>query len=333
MHTSHSVGVSVSTDCFAFLVFEISAHVVYTDMMRPHGEPARTRDALAVRNAAQARFHKTSTLDAKEREATFLRREVERVTGERDALTLVANGDKAYIRRLEHKMASSGELSTAERCAQLRTRVSKLKQDLATANADKEGFQKELEAATRDKASLSHALELRAADLSSEAGEDVPSRLLYAVAKGREESVSLAVQLSEKNTVLERTMSAVKTLQERLENAELDVKNAVEDSAAAHANALHADARASEARRDAERVVEQAHAESARASALADEALADAEAVGAELRRERRRGETLRRCVLCFTKSRTTVLPKPVTVCPYIAIHKTDTFFLQLKGG
>ena len=40
-----------------------------------------------------------------------------------------------------------------------------------------------------------------------------------------------------------------------------------------------------------------AHAEPARAAALADEAMADAEAVGAELRRERERGEALRRAV------------------------------------
>ena len=33
------------------------------------------------------------------------------------------------------------------------------------------------------------------------------------------------------------------------------------------------------------------------------------------------------------TKSWTTVLPKLVTVCPYIAIYKTDTFVLQSQGG
>jgi hypothetical protein len=37
-----------------------------------------------------------------------------------------------------------------------------------------------------NEASLSHALELRSAQLSAEGGADVPSRLLYAVAKGRE---------------------------------------------------------------------------------------------------------------------------------------------------
>ena len=161
-------------------------------MMRPGGE-----NALAVRNAKSARAHKTHSLDAKEREVTFLRREVERVTAERDALQLSGNGDKAYIRRLEHKMTSSGETSAAERCAQLRARVAKLKEELASATSDAQEHKKQLDASTRDKASLAHALELRAADLSSEAGEDVPSRLLYAVAKGREESVSLAVQLAD----------------------------------------------------------------------------------------------------------------------------------------
>ena len=236
-------------------------------------------------------------MDAKEREVTFLRREVERVTAERDALQLSSQGDKAYIRRLEHKMTVSGELTTAERCAQLRTRVAKLKEELEKAKNDAEEYKRHAEACTRDKASLSHALELRANDLSSEAGEDVPSRLLYAVAKGREESVSLAVQLSEKNDALERAHHAIRELRERLESAEGKYRDAVEDSASAHKSASDADARAASARSDAERVSEQAHAESARSAALADEALADAEALGAELRVERERGETLRAAV------------------------------------
>ena len=80
------------------------------------------------------------------------------------------------------------------------------------AAADAAEHKKQLDASTRDKASLAHALELRAADLSSEAGEDVPSRLLYAVAKGREESVSLAVQLAEKSDALERAARALSHL-------------------------------------------------------------------------------------------------------------------------
>ena len=208
-------------------------------MMRPGGE-----NALAVRNAKSARAHKTHSLDAKEREVTFLRREVERVTAERDALQLSSNGDKAYIRRLEHKMTSSGETSAAERCAQLRARVAKLKEELASATSDAQEHKKQLDASTRDKASLAHALELRAADLSSEAGEDVPSRLLYAVAKGREESVSLAVQLAEKSDALERAMRALEQMRERVERAERGEKDAVQDAAAAAANAADADARA-----------------------------------------------------------------------------------------
>ena len=261
-------------------------------MMRPGGE-----NALAVRNAKSARAHKTHTLDAKEREITFLRREVERVTAERDALRLSGDGDKAYIRRLEHKMTSSGETSAAERCAQLRARVAKLKEELKMAAADAAEHKKQLDASTRDKASLAHALELRAADLSSEAGEDVPSRLLYAVAKGREESVSLAVQLAEKSDALERAARALEQMRARAENAEQGMRDAVQDAAAAAANAGDADARAAKAMGDAERVAAQAHAKSARAAALADEAMADAEAVGAELRRERERGEALRRAV------------------------------------
>lgn len=51
---------------------------------------------------------------------------------------------------------------------------------------------------------LQRALEIRVKELSGEGGAEVPSRLLYAVAKGREEGVALAVQLAERTAALRR---------------------------------------------------------------------------------------------------------------------------------
>ena len=256
---------------------------------------ARVADAQLQAVKAERRKAQSS-LEAKHRETNFLRREVERVTAERDALQASVSGDRAYIRRLERKMTAGGP-DDAERCAKLRARVAKLRDELDAANVARAAALADRDAAVRDKASLSHALNLRAKELSAEGGEDVPSRLLYAVAKGREEAVSLAVQLAEKSEALRRERDAILRLNERVESLEASRKTALDDLADAHASSCDADARAIKAREDASKAVTQAQAEAARAAALAEEATADAEALGAELARERRRGDALRKAL------------------------------------
>ena len=256
---------------------------------------ARVADAQLQAVKAERRKAQSS-LEAKHRETNFLRREVERVTAERDALQASVSGDRAYIRRLERKMTAGGP-DDAERCAKLRARVAKLRDELDAANVARAAALADRDAAVRDKASLSHALNLRAKELSAEGGEDVPSRLLYAVAKGREEAVSLAVQLAEKSEALRRERDAILRLNERVESLEASRKTALDDLADAHAASCDADARAIKAREDASKAVTQAQAEAARSAALAEEATADAEALGAELARERRRGDALRKAL------------------------------------
>ena len=116
-------------------------------------------------------------MQSKERENNFLRREVERVTAERNSLEAALQSEKAYVRRLEHKMTAGGP-DTAARCAQLRSKLKTARDELQVETAKTRGLQKELEEALRDKASVLHALELRAQDLSAEGGADVPSRPL-----------------------------------------------------------------------------------------------------------------------------------------------------------
>ena len=229
---------------------------------------ARVADAQLQAVKAERRKAQSS-LEAKHRETNFLRREVERFTAERDALQASVSGDRAYIRRLERKMTAGGP-DDAERCAKLRARVAKLRDELDAANVARAAALADRDAAVRDKASLSHALNLRAKELSAEGGEDVPSRLLYAVAKGREEAVSLAVQLAEKSEALRRERDAILRLNERVESLEASRKTALDDLADAHAASCDADARAIKAREDASKAVTQAQAEAARSAALAE---------------------------------------------------------------
>ena len=215
------------------------------------------------------------------------------MTAERDALQASVSGDRAYIRRLEHKMTAGGP-DTAERCAQLRARVAKLKDEVSLAKSDADAARAERDALARDKASYSHALDLRAEEMSAEGGADVPSRLLYAVAKGREEAVSLAVQLAEKSDRVEAERAVAARLRERrdeLERALAECRDALDVS---RRSAVDAEARASKSRADAERAVAAAQEEVARASAIADEATAEAETVGAALTRERTRCDEIR---------------------------------------
>jgi chromosome segregation ATPase len=155
----------------------------------------------------------------------------------------------------------------------------------------------ELDSTRRDKASLSHALDLRAQQLSSEGGGDVPSRLLYALAKGREEAVSLAVQLAEKARDLRQAEESNKSLRGQFEALETLRQEATADAAAAHASACDADARGELTRVDAEAAVNAAHEAAAHARALAEDVAANAEAVGEELRREQERSAQLGRAL------------------------------------
>ena len=53
-------------------------------------------------------------MQSKERENNFLRREVERVTAERNSLEAALQSEKAYVRRLEHKMTAGGPDTAAQ---------------------------------------------------------------------------------------------------------------------------------------------------------------------------------------------------------------------------
>lgn len=235
-------------------------------------------------------------MQSKERENNFLRREVERVTAERNSLEAALQSEKAYVRRLEHKMTAGGP-DTAARCAQLRSKLKTARDELQVETAKTRGLQKELEEALRDKASVLHALELRAQDLSAEGGADVPSRLLYAVAKGREEAVSLAVQIAEKNDELRAERELTEHLRERCDELEKARKAEFDDATRARAGRADADARAERARTAAEKAVAVAHAEAAKAGALAEEAASRCVQLGTELAKERERCDALHRAL------------------------------------
>ena len=175
------------------------------------------------------------------------------------ALEAALQSETAYVRRLEHKMTAGGP-DTAARCAQLRSKLKTARDELQVETAKTRGLQKELEEALRDKASVLHALELRAQDLSAEGGADVPSRLLYAVAKGREEAVSLAVQIAEKNDELRAERELTEHLRERCD--ELEKARKAEAKAAEKA----AKAAAAKAAEEAKKVAKAEKAEKAKAA-------------------------------------------------------------------
>jgi chromosome segregation ATPase len=263
---------------------------------------AEAREAEVSRSSAQLmavkneKLRAQKTLQSKERENNFLRREVERVTAERNSLDAALQSEKAYIRRLEHKMTAGGP-DTAQRCASLRSKLKTARDELQVETTKTVGLQKELEEALRDKASVLHALELRAQDLSAEGGADVPSRLLYAVAKGREEAVSLAVQIAEKNDEVRAERELTEHLREKCDELEKARKQEFDDATRARAGRADADARAERARTAAEKAVASAHAEAARAGALAEEAASRCVQLGTELAKERERCDALHRAL------------------------------------
>ena len=66
------------------------------------------------------------------------------MTAERNSLEAALQSEKAYVRRLEHKMTAGGP-DTAARCAQLRSKLKTARDELQVETAKTRGLQKELE--------------------------------------------------------------------------------------------------------------------------------------------------------------------------------------------
>ncbi|DBB04616.1 TPA: hypothetical protein ACH3X1_012686 [Trebouxia sp. C0004] len=106
--------------------------------------------------------------------------------------------DKAYARKLEAKLSASKSISDLHaRCSHYKLKLRELAQELEEAESRTASVQEVADVRADEVGTLRQALQIKASELSKQAGADIHSRLLYAVAKSREEGVALAVQLAE----------------------------------------------------------------------------------------------------------------------------------------
>ncbi|KAK3233608.1 hypothetical protein CYMTET_56104 [Cymbomonas tetramitiformis] len=159
-------------------------------------------------------------VENKDKEIALLRRQSTRLTSERDALDAASASDKAYSRKLEAKIgANPGALDWQEKHQQVKMRMAEQRDELLATQEKLAKSEQEVAHQIDEVKSLQHALELRAEDLSKDGGSEVAPRLLYAVAKGREDSLALAMQLNDRNAqvkALETTQAALQAEIEEL---------------------------------------------------------------------------------------------------------------------
>ena len=162
-------------------------------------------------------------LDAKERELRLAKRALALAHEERAAAEAAVGTDKAYARKLEARLAASGGgAALREKHRQVRKQNALLHDEKAAQEAQLSAAENAVVEANREIATLRSALRIKSQELAAAppgrtpagateaaaaavgaahgaASGEVTERLLYAVARAREESVILAVQLSERS--------------------------------------------------------------------------------------------------------------------------------------
>jgi colicin import membrane protein len=210
-----------------------------------------------------------SERESREREALALRRALERLSADKEAADAAAASDKAYLRRLENKLAAADP----ERGAAARRRAAEAAEEAASLRGRVGALEDANAAYASEVATLRAALQLRAEELSAAEGGDVPARLLFAVAAGREDAVRLSDALAQRTEALGRCEAALASARQRAE-ALAHSEAALAEAVTTLRIALPAAQRAADAARDA--------------AAAADSRAAEAEAaLGAERARSR----------------------------------------------
>ncbi|GMH36001.1 hypothetical protein BSKO_03869 [Bryopsis sp. KO-2023] len=174
-----------------------------------------------------------SDASSKDKQLDLARRTVDRLTAEKSRLEANVANDKAYIRKLEAKIStlkSSVELQS--RCGFFKNKVRELEEDLRASEARLRASEEVAFHKTEEVRNLQRALDIKAQELSIDAGVDVHSRLLFAVAKGEDECVRLAMQLSDLRGTLRR-------MEEQLQQSESSAAGLKTENETTGERALH----------------------------------------------------------------------------------------------
>ncbi|WZN67198.1 hypothetical protein HKI87_18g87700 [Chloropicon roscoffensis] len=137
-------------------------------------------------------------LTTKEKQLSLMKRRVSALSGERDALERERATERAHLHKLEAKVAvmdEGGQLYDKFQSAKRRHR--QCKEENAALKAKLQTCAEEHQTQCHEIATLQTALRLKTQEIVEETGKDIPTRLLYAVARSREDGVMLAIQLTD----------------------------------------------------------------------------------------------------------------------------------------
>lgn len=125
-------------------------------------------------------------------------RTIEWLQSEKKAADARAETDKATIKKLEIRLSASDSLDAHDQIASLRKECRGLKDELHEARERLVTLGQQYEGRGEEVRVLRRALEVKAEDLSGGVrGSDTHARILYALAKSREDSITIAVSYAE----------------------------------------------------------------------------------------------------------------------------------------
>lgn len=162
-----------------------------------------------------------SQLSAKDKHASLLKRKVASLQIECETLERERETEKAHMSKLEAKVgAMSNTADVLEKYGNVKRRCRDLRDENAALKARLQQCAEDQASQTHEINTMQAALRLKAAEISEETGKDIPTRLLYAIARSREDGVVLAIQLTDEKEKNRKCAMEIESLKHKLQESE-----------------------------------------------------------------------------------------------------------------
>lgn len=169
-------------------------------------------------------------ITTKDKQLSLMKRRVSALSGERDVLQRERATEHAHLHKLEAKV------NAMEDHGHLYDKFQAMKRKLKTSREENEALKAKLQSCAEDQQNQSHeintlqtALRLKTQEIVEETGKDIPTRLLYAVARSREDGVMLAIQLTDEKEKSRKLEAELGLTRSELSKSEEGRKSALEE--------------------------------------------------------------------------------------------------------
>ena len=175
---------------------------------------------LKVETLREERSALRQKLTTSEKQLSLMKRRVSALSSERDQLERERETEQVHLHKLESKlnaMADTGQVY--DKMTNLRRKLRREREENAALKAKLQSTAEENRNQDSEIQTLQTALRLKTEEIVEETGKDIPTRLLYAVARSREDGVLLAIQLTDER---ERSRSLAQSLSSEKESLEAE---------------------------------------------------------------------------------------------------------------